>query len=282
MNKLTNVPNIPNRIKQPSICCTYCGKGYKSRNSVAFEKHVTLCELLKKSSSFSFNKDSLIEDDDIPSNRKMYLLLLELGNKYKKLEEKMEEINKYVIKKKKKIDIIEWLNTNIIPQYNFEELSDKIIMKDDIIEFLLNNSFNDTFNELFSNNIFTSNEREKELIVPLFASTQKINTLYIYDKIEKSEQNKKEYEWQELSREKLIRFLNIIQKKISKVFFEWKKRNKDELKENENLNHLSDKALVKIMTPEFKEEKTYTKFKNMIYNKIKTDMKTFVEYELEL
>jgi hypothetical protein len=281
MNKLTNVPNIPNRIKQSSICCTYCGKGYKSRNSVAFEKHITLCELLKKSSSF--NKDSLIEDDDIPSNKKMYLLLLELGNKYKKLEEKIEEINKYVIKKKKKIDIIEWLNTNIIPQYTFEELSDKIIITDTLIEFLLNNSFNDALNELFSNNIFTSNEtkKEKEVNVPLFAFSQKINTLYVYDKIEQSEKTKK-YEWQELSREKLVRFLNIIQKKFSQLFFEWKKRNKDELKQNENLTHLSDKALVKIMTPEFKEEKTYTKFKNIIYNKIKTDMKALVEYDFEM
>jgi len=281
MNKLTNVPNIPNRIKQSSICCTYCGKGYKSRNSVAFEKHITLCELLKKSSSF--NKDSLIEDDDIPSNKKMYLLLLELGNKYKKLEEKIEEINKYVIKKKKKIDIIEWLNTNIIPQYTFEELSDKIIITDTLIEFLLNNSFNDALNELFSNNIFTSNEtkKEKEVTVPLFAFSQKINTLYVYDKIEQSEKTKK-YEWQELSREKLVRFLNIIQKKFSQLFFEWKKRNKDELKQNENLTHLSDKALVKIMTPEFKEEKTYTKFKNIIYNKIKTDMKALLEYDFEM
>ena len=99
MSKLlnTNSKDVPNRIKQSSICCTYCGKGYKSRNSSAYEKHVILCELLANcKKQTSYNKDSL-EDQDIPSNKNMYSLLLELGSKYKKLEEKlekMEEINK--------------------------------------------------------------------------------------------------------------------------------------------------------------------------------------------
>lgn len=277
MHKLlnTNSPDVPNRIKQSSICCTYCGKGYKSRNSSAYEKHVILCELLANCKK---QKSSSLEDEDIPSNKRMYSLLLELGNKYKKLEEKiekMEEINKLLTKKKKKINIIEWLNTKIIPEYTFEDLPDKIIVTDKTIEFLLNNTFNDTFNELFSNNNEESKLNTNLNPKPLFASTKKTNILYIYDKIDKEEQKK----WQELSREKLIRFLNIIQKKICKVFFEWKKNKKNELKENEKLCNLCDKALIKIMTPEFKEEQTYIKFKNMIYNKIKTD---FTDYELEV
>jgi len=287
MSKLlnTNSKDVPNRIKQSSICCTYCGKGYKSRNSSAYEKHVILCELLANcKKQTSYNKDSL-EDQDIPSNKKMYSLLLELGSKYKKLEEKlekMEEINKLLTKKKKKINMIEWLNTNTntIPEYTFEELPDKIIISDKTIEFLLNNTFNDTFNELFSNNNNNNNNNNNET-KPLFASIKKTNILYIYDKIDKTDKTNKEdkKEWQELSREKLVRFLNIIQKKFSKVFFEWKKNKKNELKENEKLTNLCDKALVKIMTPEFKEEQTYIKFKNMIYNKIKTD---FTDCEFEI
>ena len=280
MNNLlnTNIQDIPNRIKQSSICCTYCGKGYKSRNSSAFEKHNILCELLANCKKrTSYNKDSL-EEEDIPSNKKMYSLLLELGSKYKKLEEKIEKIeetNKLLTKKKKKINMIEWLNTNIIPEYTFEDLSDKITISNKIIEFLLYNSFNDTFNELFSYNNNNNNNESK--LTPLFASIKKTNILYIYDKTDKIDKEEQK-EWQELSREKLIRFLNIIQKKISKVFFEWKKNKKNELKENEKLSNLCDKALVKIMTPEFKEEQTYIKFKNMIYNKIKTD---FTDCEFE-
>jgi hypothetical protein len=279
MNKLSN---LPNRIKQPSICCTHCGKGYKNRN--AFEKHLILCEILSKSKSKSKNNKAIQldieEDDDIPSNRRMYLMLLELGNKYNKLEQKMEEMNKWVVQKKKKMNMLEWLNTNIEPKYTFAALPSKIIVTDTIIEFLLNNSFNDTLNELFEHNLYTQhNSREEAEVVPLFASGQKANTFYIYDKLKTDETETNG--WEELSKDTFIKFLNIIQMNISKAFSEWKKTNKSKLSDDDTLNTLCDKALVKIMAPNFKQDATYIKVKHMMYNKMKTDVKTLVEYEFE-
>ena len=281
MNKLSN---LPNRIKQPAICCTYCGKGYKSRN--AFDKHLILCEILSKAKHKNTNKNKnsieldIEEDDDIPSNRRMYLMLLELGNKYNKLEQKMEEMNKWVVQKKKKINMLEWLKTSIEPTYTFDALPSKIIVTDTIIEFLLNNSFNDTLNELFSTNLYIREDMEVKdttEVVPLFASGQKANTFYIYDKLKTYDKE----EWEELSKDKFIKFLNIIQMKISKAFSEWKKTNKSKLSDDEALNTLCDKASVKIMAPNFKQEVTYIKVKNMMYNKMKTDVKALVEYEFE-
>lgn len=275
MNKLSN---LPNRIKQPAICCTHCGKGYKSRN--AFEKHLILCEILSKAKNKNKNTMQLDieEDDDIPSNRRMYLMLLELGNKYNKLEQKMEEMNKWVVHKKKKMNMLEWLNTNIEPTYTFDMLPSKIIVTDTIIEFLLNNSFNDTLNELFSTNLYVKEETTE--LVPLFASTHKVNTFYIYDKLNTDKTDNKEG-WEELSKEKLIKFLNIIQMKISVAFSEWKKTNKSKLSDDEALTILCDKALAKIMSPNFKQDVVSVKVKHMMYNKMKTDVKTLVEYEFE-
>ena len=290
MNKLSN---LPNRIKQPSICCTYCGKGYKSRN--AFDKHLILCEILSKAKNKNTNKNKnsiqldIEEDDDIPSNRRMYLMLLELGNKYNKLEQKMEEMSKWVVQKKKKINMLDWLNTSIEPTYTFDMLPSKIIVTDTIIEFLLNNSFNDTLNELFSFNLYireeieVKDEKEKE-VVPLFASGQKANTFYIYDKLKTDVKDKKEADtnkWEELSKEKFIKFLNIMQMKISVAFSEWKKTNKSKLSGDEALTILCDKALAKIMSPNFKQEAISIKVKHMMYNKMKTDVKALVEFEFE-
>jgi hypothetical protein len=281
MNKLSN---LPNRIKQPSICCTHCGKGYKSRN--AFEKHLILCEILSKTKNKKAIQIDIEEDDDIPSNRRMYLMLLELGNKYNKLEQKMEEMNKWVVQKKKKMNMLEWLNTNIEPTYTFDLLPSKIIVTDTIIEFLLNNSFNDTLNELFSDNLLYTHhnasddtEEEKKEVVPLFASGQKANTFYIYDKL-KTETDKTDG-WEELSKEKFIKFLNIMQMKISIAFSDWKKQNKSKLSDDDSLTTLCDKALAKIMSPNFKQEAISIKVKHMMYNKIKTDVKALVEYEFE-
>ena len=49
-------------------------------------------------------------------------MLLELGQKYNRLEEKVDEMSKWITKKKKKINILEWLNTNITPIISFDKL----------------------------------------------------------------------------------------------------------------------------------------------------------------
>ena len=69
--------------------------------------------------------------------------------------------------------------------------------------------------------------------------------------------------------------------KISKLLYGWKQSHKEELSSNETLEELANKALIKIMTPEFKQERYYTKAKTLLYNKIKKDIKMLIEYEFE-
>ena len=114
--------NIPNRIKQPPQCCVHCGKIYKTK--VNLNKHIILCDLIY-SSKVTRNNDYEYE---VPSQRRMYQILMELGQKYNRLEEKVNEINKLVIKKKKQINVVEWLNKNIVPNIYFEKLCEKILI----------------------------------------------------------------------------------------------------------------------------------------------------------
>jgi hypothetical protein len=274
MNKLSN---IPNKIKQSSSCCVICGKGYKTRKNL--EKHIILCEFSynsKKSPSMSMREE---DDDPLPSPYRMYQLLLELSQKYNRLNEKVDELNKWVIKKKKKINVLEWLNTNITPEIVFGNVVENVIVLDEDVEFMLNNTFNDTLNVIFSRSIYIINEQNN----PIFAFSQKSNIFYIYDKIEtdKIETDKANTcVWMELSKEKLIRFLCIVQMKMSKAFCEWKKKNKDALNEDK-MATLCDKATVKLMSQEFKQESTLSKIRSIMYGKMKTDMKALVEYEFE-
>ena len=69
--------------------------------------------------------------------------------------------------------------------------------------------------------------------------------------------------------------------KISKLLYEWKQTHKEELSSNDKLCELYNKTLIKIMTPEFKQEKYYNKAKSLLYNKIKKDLKMLIEYEFE-
>jgi hypothetical protein len=216
----------------------------------------------------------------MPSQKQMFQMLLELGQKYNKLEEKIDEMNKWVIKKKKKVNVLEWLNINMIPDLIFENLADKIPIIESDMEFLLQNSFLDTINEVFARTIYNVSENEN----PIFAFAQKSNIFYVYDtnssKINNNNNNSQPC-WLELSKDKLIRFLNKMQMKISKSFYEWRKKNAEKIRDNDSLSTSCDNAVLKIMSTEFKQDSTLSKMKTTMYNRMKTDMKELIEYEFE-
>jgi|Laugresubdmm15sn_1035100.scaffolds.fasta_scaffold03640_3 uncharacterized protein YeeX (DUF496 family) len=275
MNQLAN--DIPNRIKQPSQCCIHCGKNYKKR--VNLEKHLTICELLQKNNRSKIT----IEDEEIPSQRKMYQIILELVNKCSKLEEKIEDMNKWVVKKKKKVNILEWLNTNMVPNISFKDIIDKIIVNDEDVKRLLDHSIYDVLNEIFERSIYNYTENEN----PIFAFVQKVNVFYVYDYASinmnmNSHVLDNSYKiWMELTREQLIKFLNRVHIKIMKSFYDWKKTKTNEIKCDDHFAILCDKTLVKIMSCELQQESILSKIKNAMYGRMKKDMKTLIEYEFE-
>ena len=264
--RMNTLINIPNKVKQSSLCCMYCGKGYKIGTNLT--KHILLCELLNKSIHKSKNQKIIIEEEEeIPSQKKLYHILLDLGKKYIELEEKYnnleENLKNYNVKiHEKKINIIEWLNNNLKPEYVFEKLIDKIIIENSDIEVLLNNTFNNTLNAIFSRNLHNETE-----IKPIFAYIKKPNLFYIYDKI-----NENEEKWIELSREKIIKFLNKIQQKISRKIVEWKNNHREEINTNDKFAIMYDKAIVKLMGVEFKHEFTLNKVVSLMYTQIKVNV----------
>ena len=265
--------------------CLYCKKGYKNKTNL--NKHLVLCELIHTSKS---KKRLLIEeeqDENLPSQKQMYQMLLELAFKYNQLEEKMDLAMKWIDKKKKKINILDWLQTNLVPNYIFDNLSLQIEVTKLDIEFLFNNSFIDTLNELFLRVLYnqecsewseqSNQEVRQPILVPLFAFVQKANTIYIYNSVDSFNN----FGWIELSREKLVYFLNKIHFKFVKALNEWKKQNQKLIDESERALDLYNKTLSKLMGVEFKQENILSKIRSNLYNKMKTDMKSLIEYELE-
>lgn len=261
----TNI-EILNKNRQFTQCCVYCGKTYKSKTNL--DKHLILCQLLYDSK----NRKSHIEDEiEVPSQRKLYIMLLELGNRFNKLEENVSEINKLVVRKKKKINIIEWLNHNLIPTFCFDKLVEKIVVDDSCVDMLFNNPFIDVMNNIFSNYLYQFSENYNEN--PMFAFIEKPNIFYIYEN--------EEIKWLELSKEKLISFLMKIQMKIQRTFYLWKKKNSEKIMNDDYLSIKCDKTTINIVSVNFKEDISFNKIRNLIYTRMKTDIKELIEYEFE-
>jgi len=271
----TNI--IPNRIKQPARCCINCGKGYNLKS--ALDKHVILCELITRTNKKK--KLVIVEEEEeliIPNSKQLYHMIIELTEKYDKLSKKMEEVSKYAVKEKKKINILEWLhnNTSTSLTCSFQEFSANIKLDDTQMNFIFNNTYNDILNEIFNQYIVTTEN------IPITAFIQKSNTLFIFNTSNSNISNSnKSNSWMELPNDLFITFLISIQMKISKLLYEWKQTHKEELGTNDKLSELYNRTLIKIMTPEFKQERYYTKAKTLLYNKIKKDIKFLIEYEFE-
>jgi hypothetical protein len=251
---------IPNRIKQPAQCCVYCGKSYIKKTSL--HKHVILCELLENSKKP--DDEDLV---DIPSQRKLYQMLLELGNRFNKLEKKMAENEKYVIKKNKKQNILEWLNENVIPEFKFDGLIDKIdVNKEDVVYlFKKENSFADTLNHIFARNLYKITDNE--LGYPIYACDEKVNIFYIY---ENNKEKEEENHWIELSRDKLVKFLDRVYMKLFRLYREYKMVNADKIKNDEAFSILCDKTCLKITkVVDFSKDAYLGKIKSNIFMKIK-------------
>jgi len=264
MQKIKSIyeKNEKNKIKNSVLCCIYCGKSYKTRLNL--EKHLILCEITHKSNKPHHNDCDMDESlDDSISSKKLYQIVIKLSLKCNRLEDRVAELSKYVTKKIKKIDIIEYLNdkSNFNPSSSllFENITEIIKVEQSDVEFLFYNSFLETVNLILSRSIYKNNESHD---LPIAAFKEKKNTIYVYSKNNNNNQNTT---WSIVTRENLIRFLNIIQFKISKAFSEWRKNNSQILNDDDNHCILYDKTFSKLMAPDFKIEKTFVKFYNNIY-----------------
>lgn len=263
---MDRIANIPNKIKQSAECCVYCGKGYKAKKNL--EKHIILCEIYHNPKK----RKIVIEDDEpLPSQKTLYEMVIQLTLKCNKMESKIEELNKLLIKEKKKINVIEWLNNNKKLDISYDDFIDKINITNENIECLFKNSFNDTFIEIFSKLIETYNEN-----IPIKCFVQKNGHFYIYNKNDEGE-----FSWNELTREKLIYSLNKIHMKISKEMYLWKQKNSEYINKSDNNTLLYDKAYLKLMSVDFRQDPTFNKIKSSIFSLLKTDLKHFVEYEFD-
>jgi hypothetical protein len=66
-----------------------------------------------------------------------------------------------------------------------------------------------------------------------------------------------------------------------KVLSEWKQINKNQMNNSDKLCEQYNKGLMKIIAIDFKNDIIYNKMRSLFYNKLKTDMKTIIEYEFE-
>jgi hypothetical protein len=236
--------------------CPNCFKKY-SRKSV-FDRHVGICDIVNKSTG---------EIEELKENtlslRQMDKIIRELVVKNAALEKKVIELSRWVDRKKNKLNIIEWLNENFVPRYQFSCWYQSIVINDDDIELLMSQPLEKCFFALFKK----ISEKGQN---PFTCFSHKANVFYAYANGEEK--------WQKMTSSDLSQCMKKIHYQIMVYYHDWYNKNSAMIDKSEAQQLSYTKTLSKIMKAELNENcPVLSKIKNELFNYLNTDIKRIME-----
>jgi len=168
------------------------------------------------------------EQDDTPTVRKLYDMVLEMGKMVSSMEQRMNEMEKWVRTKKKKVDVIEWLNQQYTPRISWEEWRDTIRVDDTHLKFLKQHDMIATFVQIFQDNICAS---DSEKTIRGFDKGNR--ALYAFSK----------EGWIKMESNTVQQFMYCIYRKLIRTLTEWDKKNTETCK-NEHQREYNEELYV--------------------------------------
>ena len=174
--------------------CKYCKKSYINQKS--YNKHMLLCMEVDNAKNNEF--------DIVPSQNKIYKMVKQLIYENEELKKKVKRLENKMFQKKKKINIIEWLNKqgNEVDHNTYKnyELFFKNIKLNNSLQHIIHNSYIDGYfiiiKYLLKENILIAWKQKKEIyyyndswyvfkVSDLFNLTSKIQRNLICELFEK-------------------------------------------------------------------------------------------------
>ncbi len=245
--------------------CEYCNKQYTRKSS--YNRHVILCEVMNQSKRIRECEEQ--EETDVPTIKQLYSIIQELAISQKKMGSKMEMMQKWVDKKKKKISVIDWLIDNTNPCNTFENWVLKLEVIQEDITVLTDNTIVQTIINILKRNLPADDNSS----YPIACFTEKSNKIYVYvDNTQK---------WVQQTQTQFVYILKIVHSKILKMLCSWRNDNSDKITHNEQFAELYNKTRLKLMSFDFAHELSMSKIRSPLYSHLKYDLKTIFEYEFE-
>jgi hypothetical protein len=246
--------------------CEYCSKTYTRKT--AYTRHYIVCEILHQTKREKKCREE--ETTDLPSYQQLVAIVQELAVKCQTMEEKMNDMQKWANKTKQKLNILQWLNANIESSTFIEEWSKTHIqVTEEDNQMLLEETFIHTMQHIFRKTI-----EKAEAQIPIFCFSQKQNQFYCFSQEAST--------WTHFEMSDFILMLKRIHQKMVRALCDWQTKNTDKINQSDKMQLLYNKTLLKLMNVNFGHDSpVVSKIKNDLFQFIKKDMKTIIEYEYE-
>tara|TARA_B100000424_G_scaffold266755_2_gene258424 strand:+ start:1657 stop:2421 length:765 start_codon:yes stop_codon:yes gene_type:complete len=201
----------------------------------------------------------------------MYKLLINLNNKFEKLEADYNEIKKYVNVTKNKINIIEYLNKNYdCSDYDFIQFLNSIEITNIELQKVFEKDYVDGIFQILIDSI-EKNKHNKE--IPIKAFNNKEGVLYAYIKLHDSDKN-----WIVIDEDHIKSIYKYFNKKLLPLFLEWKVINEKQLHPDE-YTLIYVKNMKRVLGTNFEKKNINAMLENKLYKYLKINLKNFVTYD---
>lgn len=263
--------------------CEYCSKRYIRKR--CFYHHVLICKLSKKDSKEYIENNDNIVLQNIPTHNELYRIIIDLNNKYERLEREYHTLKQFVNNKRRQINIVDWLNHNCHLEMTFQDVFMNIILeKTDLIK-IFELDYIKGIGDIVISFIESVKNRFQSGEVPLRAFVQKDSVLYIYDICgndanhgNNGNNGDSGYKWQILTSEMLAGFIRNIDNQLMRLFREWHIETERGMNEDV-FNELYIKNLKTITGGNFRDFEKNTKIRNSIYRNIRQNLKSIMVYD---
>ena len=236
-----------------------CGKQYVRLRP--FQSHRATCELLRLSKK---SKQDLSHINDIPSQQDMWLALQTALVQIDTLKKKVETQDRWIKRQRKKIPVIDWLNTNCKPECTYTEWEKNIVLNQKDLQLIFDNDFVNGMYYIMQKRLDLANEKT----LPIRAFEQKLNVLFVYTG----------KTWEMLDVDKMTSLIDRFHKKIHSLFVSWS----DKKQQRMDYNLIDEdyyKNITKVMGGGLTREVSTKKISFKIYNYLKFNLRNIVQYD---
>jgi hypothetical protein len=246
--------------------CSSCRRGYQSK--IYYNRHVAVCELMCKSMKERQLENE--ESDDTPTIRVLYDVILELTHKMSQMEKKIQELSKWADLKKKKINMVDWLNENKIieTEGNQQKTWEELLINIKVDRLHLENLFQTEYTLgilKVLQDILPMGETNNSNAIKAFDN--KTNVLYTFS----------DTKWMILSDQMFEQIINIIVKQLLNEFVGWQTENASRMEQDDFAIKYSTNVK-KMMGGNLTRQQVYAKVKIDVYKYLKVNIKHITEY----